>query len=191
MRTIIIIATFFLLISCSWKKYPTEKYTIPKLYRDLIASYRAGDTLKFKDSKEDLSLFLIPTIDSTLHDKRGHFINAREYKDISIACHELTDPRRGYADYNLILITKYPDEDSTHFDIRLKDFYGINRSDPFVLKEDTVTANSLSFTNYYAFRPYNYAEQKDSNSVSEIYMTNYQGIIAYRCLNGVWWTRIK
>jgi hypothetical protein len=179
------------LISCQWRKYPSEKYIIPQKYRDLISSFRAGDTLKFQDNKGIFSLFLIQRIDSTLHDKRGYFINMKEYKDISIACHELTNARRGYEDYDIIVVVKDPETNSTGFNLRLKDFYSIDTTFPFILKKDTVTANNLSFTNYYFFRPNNRTEQKESNSVTQIYMTNQDGIVAYKCLNGVWWTKVK
>jgi hypothetical protein len=178
------------LISCEWRKYPPEKYVIGQKYRDMISSFKAGDTLKFRDDKGNLSLYLIQKIDSTLHDKRG-FINMKEYKDIVIACHELTNARPGFEDYNLITIVKTPEIDSTGLNLRLRDFYSIDTTFPFVLKNDTVIANNFSFTNYYSFRPRNYAEQKDSNSVTEIYMTNQDGIVAYKCLNGIWWTKSK
>ena len=179
------------LISCNWREYPSEKYIISEKYRDLISSFKQGDTLKFQDDEGNLSLYLIPKIDSTLRDKRGHFINAREYKDITIECHELTKTRPGYEDYHLIILHKDPETDSTRFHLRLKDFYSIDRTLPFELQKDTVIANNISFTNYYFFRAYNYTEQKDPNSVSDIYMTNHDGIIAYRCLNGKWWTKAK
>ncbi|MFC0771968.1 hypothetical protein [Terrimonas alba] len=147
--------------------------------------------MKFKDSKRNLALYLILRIDSSLHNERGFFMNAREYKDISIACHEITNSRRGYDDYNLILITKYPDEDSIYFNLRLKDFYGINPGEPFRHNKDTVIVNDFSFSNYYSFRPYNYAEQEDSNSIAKIFMTDDQGIVAYQYVNGEWWTKVK
>jgi hypothetical protein len=71
----------------------------------------------------------------------------------------------------------------------LKNFYSKDTSFPFVLKTDTLKANNLSITNYYAFRPYNHSEQKEPNLVNEILMTNKDGIIAYRYLNGTWWTK--
>ena len=191
MQHILIIAFGIFLTSCYYRKYPAEKYIISQKYRNLISSFKAGDTLKFHDDKENYSLYLIQKIDSTLHDKRGYFINARELKDITIAVHELTNARRGYEDYYLIILNKYPDEDSATFDLNLKNFYGIDTTYPFSLNKDTVTANNLRFTDYYLFRARNYSEQKDSNSVSQIYMTDQDGIIAYRCLNGVWWTKEK
>jgi hypothetical protein len=179
------------LISCLWREYPAEKYIISQKYRNLISSFRAGDTLKFQDGKGNLSTFLIQKIDSTLHDKRGYFINAKEYKDISITCHELANARPGFEDYHLLTIVKDPTMDSTGFDLRLKNFYGIDTTYPFVLHKDTAIANNLRFTDYYFFRARNYFEQKDPNSVTQIYMTNQDGIVAYRCLDGVWWTKSK
>lgn len=99
--------------------------------------------------------------------------------------------KKGLWNYHLLILNKYPDEDSASFDLRLKDFYGIDSTELFVLRKDTVNANDISFTNYYSFLPYNYAEQTDSNSVAKIYMTNEQGIITYKCINRVWWTKIK
>jgi len=191
MRYILIIAFGIFLASCYWRRYPAEKYIIPQKYRQVISSYEAGDTLKFQDSNGNFSTFLITKIDSTLHDKRGYFINAREYKDITIAVHELANARRGYEDYYLLILNKYPDKDSATFDLNLKDFYGIDTTYPFALSKDTVTANNLRFTHYYFFRSRNYSEQKDPNSVTQIYMTDLDGIVAYRCLNGDWWTKTK
>ena len=179
------------LTSCGWEEYPPEKYVISQQYRDLISSYEVGDTIKFKDSEGHLSSFLIEKIDSFLLNKRGHFINQAEHKSISIACREIENARQGYEEYNMISIIKDPKTDSTGFDIRLKDFYGIDITSSFVLRKDTITANNLSFTNYYSFRPYDYTEQKNPNSISEIYMTNQDGIIAYKSLNGFWWTKVK
>ena len=191
MRYFLVILFFNCLISCSWREYPAEKYIISPKYRNLISSFKTGDTLKFQDDQGDLSLYLIPEIDSTLHDKRGHFINAKEYKDISIECHELTNTRPGYENYILILLHKDPQSDTTRFHLQLRDFYSMDRTMPIVLQKDTVIANNISITNYYSFRSYNHAEQKDPNSVTAIYMTNQDGIIAYRCLNGKWWTKVK
>jgi hypothetical protein len=193
MRHIPIVILLMCLISCHchWRKYPSEKYNIPQKYRDLISSFKAGDTLKYQDDKGSLSTFLIQRIDSTLHDKRGYLINMKEYKDISIVCHELINARHGFEDYDMIVVMKNPETDSVGFNLRLKDFYSIDTTFPIVLKKDTVTANNLSFTNYYFFHPQNHSEQKESNSVTQIYMTNQDGIVAYKCLNGVWWTKVK
>ena len=179
------------LTACGWREYPSEKYIISQMYRDMISSFREGDTLKFQDDAGNLSLYLIRQIDSTLHDKRGYFINAKEYEDISIECHELTNTRPGHQDYHLIILHKDPEIDSTRFHLRLRDFYSIDRTLPIVLQKDTVIANNISITNYYFFRSYNYTEQKDPTSVTRIYMTNQDGIIAYRCLSGKWWTKVK
>lgn len=177
------------LTSCSWRRYPPENYSIPKVYRDLISSYKTGDTLKFQDDKGNLSTFLIPKIDSSIIDKRGYFINQTEYKAITISCHELTNARSGYEDYDIITIEKDPKTNSVGFNLRLKNFYSIDTSFPFVLKTDTLKANNHLITNYYAFRPYNYTEQKESSSVNEIVMTNKDGIVAYKNLDGTWWTK--
>ena len=91
----------------------------------------------------------------------------------------------------MVIIAKYPETDSLVFDLRLKNFYGIDTSIPFVLKGDTVKANNLRFTDYNFFQAKNYSEQKDPNSVVQIYLTNEDGVVAYKCLNGVWWTTSK
>jgi hypothetical protein len=189
MKAYVIILIIFL-ASCK-SKYPPEKYVIPQVYRDLIASFKTGDTLKFSDNKGNACLYLITGIDSSFIDEGKGLMNAKGRKDIVVSCHELTNPRKGYEDYHLIILNRYPSDDSASFDLRLKDFYGIDPKNPIILNTDTIIANALSFTNYYSFRPYDYAEQKDSNSVSKIYMTNKHGIIAYRCLNGMWWTKVQ
>lgn len=191
MRNFFILILAVFISSCYWRKYPSEKYDISQKYRDLISSFKEGDTLKFEDNNGSLSSYLIQKIDSTLHDKRGYFINAKEDKDISITCHELANARHGYEDYYLVTIVKDPEMDFVGFDLRLKNFYGRDTTYPFVPNKDTVIANNLRFTDYYFFRARNYHEQKDPNSVSQIYMTKQDGIIAYKCLNGIWWTKSK
>lgn len=176
--------------SCK-SKYSADKYVIPKSYRDLISSFIVGDTLKFVNNKGHLSSYLLAAIDSSFVDEGKGFINARGRKDIVITCREIANPRRGYEEYHMIILNKYPDEDSATFDLRLKDFYYIDTTKPFVQKSDTLLANGLAFTDYYVFYSGNYAEQKDSNSVIEIYMTKQKGIVAYKSLNGTWWTNIK
>jgi hypothetical protein len=136
-------------------------------------------------------MFHITKIDSILHDKRGFFINAREYKDLRIECEELAATDERHEKYDLFLITKYAHTDTPLFSVRLKGFYDNHPDDPFVLQRDTVLANNISFTNYYSFRPYNYDAQKDPASVVKIYISPGKGIVAYRYLNGAWWTKMK
>ncbi len=178
------------LTSCK-SKYSADRYVIPNLYRELISSFKTGDTLKFYDNKKNHSFYSITSVDSSFIDEGKGLMNARGRKDIVITCRELTNPRQGYDEYHLIILNRYPDLDSATFDLRLKDFYSIDTTKPFVLRTDTITANNLMFTNYYSIRPTNYAEQKDPNSVSEIYMTKMDGIIAYKNLSGTWWTKSK
>jgi hypothetical protein len=189
MRTFVFI--FIIFLSSCWSKYPAERYVISRTYRDLISSFNKGDTLKFNDSKGNICLYLISNIDSSFIDEGKGLIGAKGRKDIVVTCHELTNPRRGYEDYAMIILNRYPDDDSATFDLRLRDFYGLNSKDPIKFNTDTIKANAIVFTNYYSFRPFNSAEQKDSNSVTQIYMTSKQGIVAYRCLNGTWWTFVQ
>lgn len=186
---------FIIFIVICWtsckSKYSADRYVILQSYRDLISSFDAGDTLRFYNGKENYSLYLITTIDSSFVDEGKGLMSVRGRKDIVINCRELTNPRRGYDEYPLIILNRYPDEDSATFDLRLKDFYSIDTTKPFILKADTIKANDLIFTNYYSFRPDNSTQPKYYNSVTEIYMTTEKGIIAYKDLSGVWWTRSK
>ena len=193
MRHLSIVIILYLFTSCSWKEYSDEKYVIGKNYRDLISTYKAGDTLTFEDNSNNFSSFLITKIDSFLLNRRGHFINGREEKSISIHSRDISNPADSSAqnDNWLILITKYPDDDTTYFNVRLKDFFTIEDNASFNLYKDTVTANRLQFTSYYRFRPKDYDDLKNPNSVSEIYITKEKGIIAYKYLNGKWWTRFN
>lgn len=104
-------------------------------------------------------------------------MTTRGRKDIVITCRELTNPRQGFDEYHIFILNRYADLDSATFDLRLKDFYSIDTTKPCVLRTGTVTANNLMFTNYYSFRPTNYTEQKDPNSVSEIYMTKMEVLL--------------
>lgn len=145
--------------------------------------------MKFYDDKGNHSLYLIKAIDSSFVDEGKGLMSRRGMKDIVVTCRELTNPRQGYDEYPLIILNRYPDEDSATFDLQLKDFYTIDTTEPFVLSTDTIKANGLIFTNYYSFRPENYSEKKDQSSVVKIYMTKDDGIKAYKTLNGTWWTK--
>lgn len=191
MRYILVLIVSFCFISCEYEKYPPENYDIPKKFRDLISSFRANDTIKFSDANGNYISLLIENIDSTLLNKRGHFINAREHKDIVVSCRELTNPRRGYESYNLILINKFPDEDSASFSIRFMDFFAATTSLSIYYKPDTVSVNKLIFTNYYLFTSNDSKRLKNSNSIAEIYITAVDGIVAFKNLNGKWWTKTK
>ncbi len=70
--------------SCTWNPYPKEKYDFEKSFRDLIIVYKKGDTIIFKSSQNTVDSFVISAIDSTINDKNGYFINARNSKSISI-----------------------------------------------------------------------------------------------------------
>jgi hypothetical protein len=131
------------LTSCK-SKYPADRYVIPKSYRDLISSYKAGDTLRFYDGKGNLSVYLVTAIDSAFVDEGKGLMSVRGRKDIAITCRELTNPRKGYDEYPMIILNRYPDEDSATFDLRLKDFCGIDTTKPFVLRNDTINAKWLS-----------------------------------------------
>ena len=82
------------LASCK-SKYSADRYFIPKLYRDLISSFKAGDTLKYYDGKGNNSLYLIKAIDSSFVDEGKGLMNVRGVKDIVVTCRELTNPRQG------------------------------------------------------------------------------------------------
>lgn len=187
----IVISIFIILFASCKAKYPAERYTIPAKYRELVASFKPGDTLRFRDNKNNHCLYLITAIDSSFVNEGIGLISAKGRKDMAISCKELTNPRQGYETYYMFILNRYPDEDTATFDVRLKDFYGNEPKDPGILHTDTITANGLSFTDYYAFVPYNQATQTDPDAVCRIYMTSKDGIIAYRNLNGVWWTKVK
>lgn len=171
-----LIFIIFCLTSCK-SKYSADRYVIPNLYRDLISSFKTGDTLRFYDNKKNHSFYLITSVDSSFVDEGKGLMTTRGRKDIVITCRELTNPRQGFDEYHIFILNRYADLDSATFDLRLKDFYSIDTTKPCVLRTGTVTANNLMFTNYYSFRPTNYTEQKDPNSVSEIYMTKMEVLL--------------
>lgn len=186
-HTLLLIGISLLYFSSCKSKYPSKNYIIPEYYRELVASYKAGDTLRFVDDKKNLSLYLITGIDSSFVDEGRGLMKVRGRKDISISCRDFETSQ----EYNMFILNKYPDEDSATFSLRLKDFYETDSSKPFVLLKDTIFANEIVFTNYYSFHAMNRTEQKNTNSVTEIYMTNEHGIIAYKTLGGTWWTKVK
>jgi hypothetical protein len=172
-------------------KYPADRYTIPKSFRDLISAYKVGDTFIFKDDKGNLSHYLTANIDSSFVDEGKGLMKVRGRKDIVVTIRELTNPRKGHEEYHMIILNRYPDKDSATFYLRLKDFYTQDTSKHFDLRTDTIRVNDFTFTNYYYFLAKKYSDQIKPNSVVEIYMTKKDGIVAYKNLNGIWWTKLK
>ena len=178
-------------VSCSWKHYSEDKYLFGKGYQVLIKSNKVGDTLVFSNYDQRQS-FKIAKIDSILHDERGHFINQREYKEVSIHLQEI--PNGTIYSFNKeqfnISITKYPDQDSTYFDLSFQGFHGSIASVDFNISNDTLNVDNLQITNFYKFLPWS-INSKDSNSVTEVYITPEKGIVAYKDSRKRWWKRLK
>jgi len=84
MKTLYATIILLFLSSCYWDAFPIEKYQIDNSFRDLIRPYKVGDTLIFQSSQNEIDSFLISKIDSSLNNRKGHFINARNTKTISV-----------------------------------------------------------------------------------------------------------
>jgi len=206
----IIMRTFFILIiltsisSCSWDAFPLEKYQIDNSFRNLINPYKIGDTLIFQSSQNEIDSFLISKIDSSLNNRKGHFINARNVKTISVYYRQIpidrwahsriemgpnnTDKKKITEDATLIDIVRFPDNETTDLHFNLRIFYGCGIRDSLLLHTDTITIAALKFTNYYKI-DYCPEDTQEPTNIKTAYSTLDKGIVAYQYSNGVWWTR--
>jgi hypothetical protein len=204
MKTLYAIIILLFLSSCYWDAFPIEKYQIDNSFRDLIRPYKVGDTLIFQSSQNEIDSFLISKIDSSLNNRKGHFINARNTKTISVYYRQIPIDRWAHSriemgsnnahekkiteDATLIDIVRYPDDETTDLRFNLKIFYGCGIKDSLLLHTDTMVIAGRKFTNYYKIE-YCAEDVQGPTSIQVAYSNVDKGIVAYQYSNGVWWTR--
>lgn len=195
---LIILATYS---SCSHKDYPDERLAFSTKYLNLIRPYASGDTLAFENERQQVDTFIITTIDSLIQNTKGFFINQRSYKWISVSYRQWpvnpwkhptgTNNNTSEVEDNLIFINIYPDSLAEECYISFKRFRGSIEKGTDTLIHKSITANHLTFTDYYEVNNAALDLVKDSTDVKTVYITNNKGITAYQDQKGHWWTRIK
>ncbi len=204
MRKFCIVILLICICSCSWEAFPEEKYQIDNSLRNLIKPYYVGDTLIFQSSQNEIDSFLISKIDSSLNNEKGHFINARNTKTISVYYRQIPIDQWAHSriemgpnnahekeiteDATLISIVRYPDNETTHLHFNLKIFLGCEIKDSLPLHSDTMRIARKKFTNYYKI-DYCADDIQEPTSIKAAYSTIDEGLVAYQYSNGVWWTR--
>ena len=181
--------------SCFQQVFPEEKLVFSPKYLNLITPYKVGDTLKFEDSLHQIEIFAITKVDSIIFNKKGWFINARPYKEVSISYNQF--PKKQWVDANtnadnkLVLLTIYPDNQEQSCDFSFKNFRGSIQNGKDTISSTSVSVNSLPLSNYYKVE--NVADDlaKSSDDIKTIYITSDKGIIAYQNQKGKWWKRIN
>jgi hypothetical protein len=207
MRILYAIIVLLFLSSCYWDAFPIEQYQIDHSFRDMVNPYQVGDTLTFQSSQGKRDSFLISKIDSTLNNRKGHFINARNVKTISVYYRQIpvdtwarsriemgpgnADPKTITEDATLIDIVRYPDDQTTELHFNLKIFYGCAITDALLLHTDTTAIAGRKFTNYYKIDYCADDRHTLTTTIKTAYSTIENGLVAYQYVNGEWWIRSK
>jgi hypothetical protein len=198
-----IILLMFGLTSCFWNAYPDDKYSFDKNLRALVNCYKVGDTLVFKNSVDSIETFVITNIDSTTNNKKGFFINARNFKSITVFYKQFpvdkwqrhwtemgannSEKKELSEDGTLITIEKFPDTGTGDYYFNFKEFRCSNSEIP-KLYTDTIILDKLSLTDYFKIdNCYIYSDIP--NSIQVCYITVDKGLVAFNTKNGELWTR--
>jgi hypothetical protein len=155
----------------------------------------------FKSSQNTVDSFVISGIDSTINDKKGHFLNARNSKSISIYYKQIPvdkwqeywyeggaeEANKRSRDGLLISIVKFPDSEKTEYYFNFKEFRCSKNEMPKLMK-DTIEINSMKISNYYEINNCDFNSQNE-NSIKVYYSTIDKGLIAFKTYNDILWTR--
>ena len=202
MKTIYFILLFVAFTSCTYRPFPSERYTIDEGFRRLFSMYSVGDTLVFKSSENAVDSFAITSIDSTLNDRNGYLMNARNEKSISVKYRQIPVDKwqdkwiegRGDGkihehseDGTFLSVVKFPDDQTTeyYFDFKRS---GCFKGDVPKPSTDTVAIGGLIITNYYKIDNCRDVSQ-DQKAIKVLYSTLERGLIAFETNDGVIWTR--
>lgn len=207
MKTFILIASIFTLVSCSSKAYPDEKFLIDKQYRNLVAPYKKGDTLVFRNDRGSTDSFLISSIDSIIDNRKGGFMSRRPNKFIVIRYQQIPvdywktsriemGPNNEHREEVIedgwfLSLSKYPDNNSTSFHFTFKSRSGCVGPQPISpLLADTLLNKDTRITNYYKIE---YCESMSTgpDGITVVYSSVDNGLVAFETRKGEQWVRIK
>ncbi len=160
-----------------------------------------GDTLIFRSSQNIIDSFIVSGIDSTINDKKGHFINARNSKSISVYYKQIPvdkweeywyeggtdEANKRSRDGLLIGITKFPDKEETDYYFNFKEFR-CSKSEVPKLNKDTIELNNLKISKYYKIDNCT-VDSENGNGIKVCYSTVDKGLVAFKTYNGIFWTR--
>ena len=136
---------------------------------------------------------------------KGSFTNQRAYKYVSFSYNQLptkqwthesierdannNSAKITYEDNELISINIYPDNGQESCNISFKNFKGkISKQNDKMLNKP-ITANGLTFNNYYKVENVASDLVQKPGDIKIVYVTNDKGIIAYQDQERHWWTR--
>ena len=191
--TILIGILFLILPGC----HNNNEFT-PKENR-FFGAYKLGDTLFFKSSENDRDTFTIISIDSSLRTDLGFFGNqVQNDKNIFLrqlpidTTHGSTEAhiKKHKLDYKQFLsIHKRPKENTLNYCVRFKEFESC--SDKFGLLTDTITIMGKQIKNCYSLKNNNITSDSSGSTISSIYWTIDDGLVAYKQFNGTEWLCIN
>ena len=169
-----------------------------KNLRDLVDCYKIGDTIIFRSSTNLIDSFVISSIDSTLNDKKGFFISARNSKSIRVHYRQIpidkwqrhwtemgsnnNHKKEISEDGTLISIEKFPDTESSDYYFNFREFR-CSKSEIPTLNTDTIILDKLTITNYYKIDNCRYG---DESSIQVCYLNANKGLIAFKTKSEVW-----
>ncbi len=201
------VLTFILLFtSCERKAYPEEAFQIDKSFRDLIKPYHIGDTLIFRNSKNEIDSFIITKIDSSILNSAGLPITPRCAKCLSVSYRQFPIDKWAHSwiemgagnkerkkisqDATLIDICKYPDNGVTQFNFNFKISIGCELEKTGYLYSDSININGIKLANFYKIEYCNKDVIKPTD-IKLVYSTINKGIFAYQYKDGTLWVRVN
>jgi hypothetical protein len=201
---ILLIATVY---SCSDNALPDHKFIFSDKYWNLIQSFKVGDTLLYKNNSEQIETFIISRSGSNTFNTSSSYSSQRAYKNVTFSYNQLparqrTDQRNEkdannkaakttYEDDELISFIIYPDKGEEICNISFKNFRGkISKQNDKMLSKP-ITANGLTFNDYYKVENIASDLAPDPRDIKVVYLANDKGIIAYQDQQGNWWTQMN
>jgi len=160
-----------------------------------ISSFKVGDTIYYENSLGDIDTIMVYKIDSSQNKELGTL--AVNCLNVTIK-HLPNDTLWTWKSWNnptgkeeimyqdLIRICKVPERKKTTYSINLQDFsspYGNDKLGEY--HTDTIKINNKVITNYFEIK----SEYSKQTSIELICWTDQDGLIAYKNINGNWWTK--
>lgn len=191
---IFIITTF--LKGCNPKNVPNENLTFDKSFLQLFQAVNKKDTLLFENNKNGIDTFILTKTDSILNNKKGIFINSRNFKEIYTRYKQVpinywakswiemgknnSERKKITEDARLITITKFLDNNKCEMEMWFKNFNCTLKDSLGILHKDNLQIGRHYITNYYILKTQMYSSIDDKGDVDIIYVTLNDGIVAYR-----------